>query len=510
MRDWKEAMIRLEKATTSTASPIHSMAYADTYMLCFVQSGSLAVHINETKASLPPYHFCLLKPGDAYHFLCEGAEIALFCFRMYGQGENAELQQAINWHFPRLKGCADEKTAALAAALLRKKKHAFFWNQIQFPELLYGCLEEGSNLSINGIELARQYIEENPHARISLKTLAGLSGLHPSYLSEKFAQQTGKSVSQYAADVKLTEAKRLIQTTTLPLKDIAHRIGYDDEFYFSRKFKKEVGLSPSQYREKKMLRLAAYDLDSLGDLLALRQIPFAAPMHPKWTKHYYELYQHEVPVHLSAYRANHDWQANMERLIDWKPDVLFAKRKLHEEERDAFTVSIPTFINLSNAGSWKDQFMVVAEALHEQNEAKRFLSNYEETAAACKQLIEKGNTARPVILRIAGEAIYLYTNLGISSLFHDVGFRDWQQSVARLSLLELKELAPRWLWVLCLHDSQTKAFYEHVRQSEEWNGLPAVRTGQVKHLPSDLWFEYSAFAQRRKLLFLRAQLQSME
>ncbi|MDO7266469.1 ABC transporter substrate-binding protein [Shouchella clausii] len=509
MRDWKKALIRLEKTTTSTVSLVHSMAYADTYMLCFVQSGSLAVQVNDTKASLSPYHFYLLKPGDAYHFPGEGAEIALFRFRMYEPRENGELLQATNWHFPRRKGCANEKTADLAAALLRKNKYAFFWNQVQFPDLLYRCLEEGSNISMSGIELAKQYIEENPHARISLKTLAGLSGLHPSYLSEKFAQQTGKSVSQYAAEVKLTEAKRLIQTTTLPLKDIAHRIGYDDEFYFSRKFKKEVGLSPSQYREKKMRKLAAYDLDSLGDLLALRQIPFAAPMHPKWTKHYYELYQHEVPVHLSAYRANHDWQANMERLIDWKPDVLFAKRKLHEEERNAFTVSIPTFIDLSNAGSWKDQFILVAEALHEQNEAQRFLSHYEETAVACKQSIEKENTASPVILRIAGEGIYLYTNPGISSLFHDVGFEGWQQSAAPLSLLELKELAPRWLWVLCLHDNQTKAFYEHVRQSEEWNGLPAVRTGQVKHLPSDLWFEYSAFAQWRKLLFLRAQLQSM-
>lgn len=73
---------------------------------------------------------------------------------------------------------------------------------------------------------------------VSTKTLAGIV--------KKYLQQTPSSL---IANRIIIEAKRELYLTSKPLKQIAANLGYDDEFYFSRFFKKKVGVSPDNYRK---------------------------------------------------------------------------------------------------------------------------------------------------------------------------------------------------------------------------------------------------------------------
>ena len=72
--------------------------------------------------------------------------------------------------------------------------------------------------------------------------------------SSAFTKKTklifGKTPSQLIQDRVVLEAKKLLHLTTKPIKEIAAILYFDDEFYFSRYFKKNVGLSPSHYRER--------------------------------------------------------------------------------------------------------------------------------------------------------------------------------------------------------------------------------------------------------------------
>jgi AraC-like DNA-binding protein len=83
---------------------------------------------------------------------------------------------------------------------------------------------------------------------LSVPTLASGVGLSPSRFAHLFASTFGMPAMRYVERVRMEEAKALLSTGTAPVNLIARRVGYESEFYFSRRFKVYTGLSPSLYR----------------------------------------------------------------------------------------------------------------------------------------------------------------------------------------------------------------------------------------------------------------------
>lgn len=93
------------------------------------------------------------------------------------------------------------------------------------------------------------YIRQNIAEPLNNQVLSDIFGLVPSYLSKLFREYKGMSPVDYLLHLRIERAKELI--TSQPnffLKDIASAIGYSDPLYFSKIFKKETGMSPSEYR----------------------------------------------------------------------------------------------------------------------------------------------------------------------------------------------------------------------------------------------------------------------
>jgi AraC-like DNA-binding protein len=65
-----------------------------------------------------------------------------------------------------------------------------------------------------------------------------------------FARETGRTPLQYLLDLRIDEARRLLASNTLNVKQVAHRVGLTDPFYFSRIFRKSTGQSPRDYARK--------------------------------------------------------------------------------------------------------------------------------------------------------------------------------------------------------------------------------------------------------------------
>lgn len=84
----------------------------------------------------------------------------------------------------------------------------------------------------------------------SLKQLSELMGYSPNHLSGLFKKQYGMTFQDYLIHTRIEKAKRLILTTDLKNYEIAERIGFGDVSYFGTRFKKLVGMSPKQYKEK--------------------------------------------------------------------------------------------------------------------------------------------------------------------------------------------------------------------------------------------------------------------
>jgi AraC family transcriptional activator of pobA len=72
----------------------------------------------------------------------------------------------------------------------------------------------------------------------------------PAALSRTLTELTGRSTKELVTDRVMLEASRLLRFTDLTIGEVAHRVGYDDQLYFSRAFKRYTGLAPQPYREQ--------------------------------------------------------------------------------------------------------------------------------------------------------------------------------------------------------------------------------------------------------------------
>lgn len=100
----------------------------------------------------------------------------------------------------------------------------------------------------SSVEKAKLYIDCHYAANISLEKLAKETCLSPEYLSFLFKQVESITISDYVTHVRIEQAKRLLKSTPLTIYEIAEKVGYSDEKYFSRIFKKKTGFTPSEFK----------------------------------------------------------------------------------------------------------------------------------------------------------------------------------------------------------------------------------------------------------------------
>lgn len=82
----------------------------------------------------------------------------------------------------------------------------------------------------------------------NISQLADLANLSPPYLSTVFKQTVGQNISRYLSQQRLLHAQKLLRDISIPIRDVCTKSGYEDPHYFARSFKKQTGMTPSEYR----------------------------------------------------------------------------------------------------------------------------------------------------------------------------------------------------------------------------------------------------------------------
>ncbi len=100
----------------------------------------------------------------------------------------------------------------------------------------------------------KDYISEHYSSNdLTLENIASSNYFSEDYLNKLFKKYTGKTIMEYVIDVRIDQAKKLLKKSNKPIKEIVERVGYSDRSYFSRSFKKAVGISPSEYRRMNLV-----------------------------------------------------------------------------------------------------------------------------------------------------------------------------------------------------------------------------------------------------------------
>jgi len=95
-----------------------------------------------------------------------------------------------------------------------------------------------------------EYIILNYNTDISLSSLAEKFKISPSYLSHIFKREINKGVKEFIEEIRISNACRFIEGTDMSISQIAYTVGYLDNNYFTKVFKKIMNITPKKYREQ--------------------------------------------------------------------------------------------------------------------------------------------------------------------------------------------------------------------------------------------------------------------
>lgn len=100
------------------------------------------------------------------------------------------------------------------------------------------------------ITRVQKYIISNLDSELKLEDLADVADTSPQHLSRLFRKECGTTITQYIRTQRINEAKWLLQTTDSPIVEISESLGFSSQNYFCNVFRKETGLTPSEYKAK--------------------------------------------------------------------------------------------------------------------------------------------------------------------------------------------------------------------------------------------------------------------
>lgn len=98
------------------------------------------------------------------------------------------------------------------------------------------------------LDLLHQQMRNHLHSRLDLDSLAATAGLSRYHFIARYRQLTGETPIQHYLHMKIERACYLLDTGESSISSIAEQLGYEDSYYFSRLFKKVMGVSPGNYR----------------------------------------------------------------------------------------------------------------------------------------------------------------------------------------------------------------------------------------------------------------------
>ncbi len=234
----------------------------DDYLLIYCIEGRGSLTVGERHGYLKAGQLLILPRGLAHAYAADDADpwtiywvhfdgtIALDFFN------NLSIDQ----DYPVLEVGHNAKLIADFETLLQVRQSGYQLkhflhaaNQLR-QVLSYLALLRSSNQNQAGFDLERihSYMQAHIHQPLELETLAQQLNLSKYHFAKRYKELTGTSAINHFINLKIERACQLLDISNQNINEISYALGYDDAYYFSRIFKKVMGLSPTQYRKMRL------------------------------------------------------------------------------------------------------------------------------------------------------------------------------------------------------------------------------------------------------------------
>lgn len=163
--------------------------------------------------------------------------------RAFSQKFARELEEPylIEEQFQKLVDCWNQKLPGyefMARTMLQQLIIVIMQNLNKHPKNFANSMK---------IEQIIQHMHQNIQGKITIPELSDMVQMTPAYMSRTFKEITGYTIIEYFNKLKVDKAKTLLIEGDKKIKEVSQELGFVDEFYFSRMFKKIEGITPSQF-----------------------------------------------------------------------------------------------------------------------------------------------------------------------------------------------------------------------------------------------------------------------
>ena len=116
-------------------------------------------------------------------------------------------------------------------------------------DVIFTVFDEDCSYQVDSEQKVLNYIDRNVREGISLDQVAEYANMSSYYFSRIFKKITGVNFITYITDRKIAIAQEMLVDTDMPVISIAYELSYNEANYFSKAFKRKVGMTPTEYRE---------------------------------------------------------------------------------------------------------------------------------------------------------------------------------------------------------------------------------------------------------------------
>ncbi|MBH5318839.1 ABC transporter substrate-binding protein [Paenibacillus sp. GSMTC-2017] len=458
-------------------------------LLIAAQEGEGTLFCNNKEHNLQSNMVFILKPEDIVGITASnelGLSLWLISFSTHGASDN------LTDILPTIKELNNSEFASLLQSIMeiamlrdvsspteQMDNHNHFqllmrniWNETS--ESVNDIADEHSKAKVS--EIIEQ-LQLRFHEEITVHELAALAGISKRRFTHWFKQLTGKSLTDFITVLRMDHAKHLLLSGEC-LKDVATKVGYNDEFYFNRRFKQIEGISPGQFRSNRIHPVNICAMSCLGHLLALGVRPAAVAKNLS-----NEFYLNKLSAEI--HKVN-NIPLDLQEISYLEPDLILVG---NEQEYEKLSPIAPTLVFSQNEHKPFSLLRKLGETLGKGPEAERVIQQYERKTQRLKSrlkgLISSSETFS--VMEIRPDSIYVFGNYwcrGAYNLYDGLGLSAPaivqkemidQEAYRLISEEQIPSYAGDHLF-LTIVDSDR---FDRLSSERWWNELPAVKNDRV-------------------------------
>ncbi|WP_042162962.1 AraC family transcriptional regulator [Paenibacillus gorillae] len=506
----------------------------ETHCLLIIEQGEGTIYLNHLYYTFGQDSCFLLPPEASFQFDNGDSQSIRYSCLYFEAYKRTGGKAAVPYSDPLMKDLIElpapsvpqlqELLLKLKGTNLQADGYGTLQQQLYFQQLflllMARPLQQQSLGKTSMVDKTLHYLDQCYMEQITVKTLASLAEMPPWQYTSLFKERTGKRPLDYLAELRIERSKQWLIESDEPLRDIAERVGFKDEYYYSRRFRQLSGVAPRQYalsmkgsdivmdwRGHKVSippdpeRIIFYG-EALGDMYALGLVPVGCSLRDA---------SEELISAMDAPLPDVGNPFNDQAASALDPDLIISTSG--EQDYAAMSAIAPT-LSYNSWAPLSERLSTLGKWLKREREAVQWLERYQSGLNRMWQElcddIRPGESAT-VLIYHRGRRLFVMGSIGLAvSLYHPQGFKpvtkvqdmlDADRAYKEIAEHKVQQYAGDRIFMLVPDRSDSRQAMDELLAAPAWNLLPAARNGHV-YLIDSKWNSGDGYTSEKLLHYL--------